>query len=172
MIEPWYAAIRVLHIVFAALWVGAAVLLTLFLSPAIRTLGLQGAPVMAELMRRRMGAFLAAAGGLTVLSGLWMYWIFTNGLDADIMRHGAGLALGIGGLCGIVAVILGGAVIGRAAERAGKLSRQAAQMPQGSERAAAMQTVATLQRRVAVYSRCDVALLLAALIAMCVAHGL
>lgn len=172
MMGDWYSGIRVLHILFAALWIGTAAFLTLYVSPAIRALGPRGAPMMAELMRRRMGAFIAAASILTILSGLWMYWVFTNGLDSTIVVHGAGLALGIGGLCGIAAAVVGGAIIGRAAERAGKLSREASQMPEGGERAAIMQTVAGLQRRVALSSRCDLVLLVAALIAMCLAHSL
>lgn len=171
MIGEWYAGVRVLHILFAAFWVGSAVFLTLYVTPAIRATGPQGASVMAELMRRRMGGFIAAAAMLTVLSGLWMYWIFTNGFDGAIVAHGAGLALGIGGLCGIAAAVIGGAVIGRAAERAGALSQQVAQMPEGGERVATLQTVAALQRRVATFSRLAVVLLVAALIAMTIAHA-
>ena len=171
MTGEWYAGVRVLHILFATLWLGTAVFLTLYVTPAIRATGPQGAPVMAELMRRRMGGFIAAAAMLTVLSGLWMYWIFTNGFDGALVAHGAGLALGIGGLCGIVAAVIGGAVIGRAAERAGALSQQMAQMPEGEERAATLQTVAALQRRVATFSRLAVVLLVAALIAMTIAHA-
>lgn len=171
MIGEWYAGVRMLHILFAAFWVGSAVFLTLYVTPAIRATGPQGAPVMAELMRRRMGGFIAAAAMLTVLSGLWMYWIFTNGFDGAIVAHGAGLALGIGGLCGIAAAVIGGAVIGRAAERAGALSQQMAQMPEGEQRAATLQTVAALQRRVATFSRVAVVLLIAALVAMTLAHA-
>lgn len=171
MIGEWYAGVRMLHILFAAFWVGSAVFLTLYVTPAIRATGPQGAPVMAELLRRRMGGFIAAAAMLTVLSGLWMYWIFTNGFDGAIVAHGAGLALGIGGLCGIAAAVIGGAVIGRAAERAGALSQQMAQMPEGEQRAATLQTVAALQRRVATFSRVAVVLLIAALVAMTLAHA-
>ena len=90
MIGEWYAGVHVLHILFAALWVGSAVFLTLYVTSAIRATGPHGAPVMAELMRRRMGGSIAAAPMLT----------FTNGFDGTIVGHGAGLALGIGGLCG------------------------------------------------------------------------
>lgn len=172
MVGEWYAGVRVLHVLFAALWVGSAAFLTLYVTPAIRAIGPRGAPVMAELMRRRMGGFIAAAAVLTVLSGLWMYWIFTNGFDGTIVGHGAGLALGIGGLCGIIAAVIGGAVIGRAAERAGALSQQMAQMPESGERDAVVQTVAALQRRVATFSRLAVVLLVAALVAMTIAHAL
>ena len=172
MIGEWYAGVRVLHILFAAFWVGSAVFFTLYVTPAIRATGPHGAPVMAELMRRRMGGFIAAAAMLTVLSGLWMYWIFTNGFDAAIAGHGAGLALGIGGLCGITAAVVGGAVISRAAERAGALSQQVAQLPEGQEREATMRSVEALQRRVAKFSRLAVVLLVAALVAMASAHAL
>jgi hypothetical protein len=172
MIGEWYAGVRVLHILFAALWVGSAVFFTLYVSPALRTTGPDGAPVMAELMRRRMGGFIAGAAMLTVLSGLWMYWVFTNGFDGAIVGHGAGLALGIGGLCGIIAAVIGGAVIGRAAERAGALSQQVAQLPEGEQRATTMQTVAALQHRVAMSSRVAAVLLVAALVAMALAHAL
>ena len=105
MAGEWYAGVRALHILFAAFWVGSAVFLTLYVTPAIRTTGTHGAPVMAELTRRRMGGFIAAAAMLTLLSGLWMYWVFTRGFDSAILAHGAGLALGLGGLCGIVAAV-------------------------------------------------------------------
>lgn len=167
----WYMHVRVLHILFAALWVGAAVFLSVYVSPAIRALGPAGAPVMAELMRRRMSAFLGAAAMLTVLSGVWMYWEFTHGLDAAIMRQGIGLALGFGGLCGIAAAVIGAAVISRSAERAGKLSREAAQLPEGAERGAAMQTVTALQRRATIFARFNSVLLVVALLAMCLAHS-
>lgn len=170
MAGDWYAGIRVLHVLFAALWVGAAVLLTFYVSPAVRALGPRGVPLMAELTRRRMGAFIAAASGITIVSGLWMYWVFSRGFEAAIMTRGAGLVLGIGGLCGIVAAFIGGAVIGRSAERAGHLSQQAAQLPNGEPRAALLDSIAVLQQRIAWASRCDVVLLLAALVAMCVAH--
>jgi len=55
MIGEWYAGVRVLHILFAALWVGSAMFLTLYVTPAIRATGPRGAPVMAELRRRRTG---------------------------------------------------------------------------------------------------------------------
>lgn len=170
MVEYWYQGMRVLHILCAVLWVGSAVFLTLYLSPAIRALGPQGAPVMAELMRRRMGLFLAAAGIVTVLSGIWMYWVFTSGFNLRLMTHGAGLVLGIGGLLGILGSIVGGGLVGRTAERAGRLARTAAQLPPGGEREATMVTVAALQHRVAIASRLDATLLLAALLAMCIAH--
>lgn len=171
MIEHLYASVRVLHILFAALWLGTAVFLTLYLSPALRSTGSQGMPVTAELLRRGMGTFIAVAAGLTVLSGLWMYWNFTNGLDMAIASHGAGLVLGIGGLCGLVAVVLGGAVIGRASKRSGELAQAVVGMANGSERDATLQSIASLQQRIAFYGRIDVILLLAALVAMCVAHN-
>jgi cell division protein FtsL len=68
--------------------------------------------------------------------------------------------------------VIGGAVISRAAERAGALSQQVAQLPEGQEREATMRSVEALQRRVAKFSRLAVVLLVAALVAMASAHAL
>ncbi|MGH8235346.1 MAG: hypothetical protein ACREPU_14295 [Rhodanobacteraceae bacterium] len=166
----WYAGVRVLHILAAALWIGTTALLTFFVSPAIRGRGPRGAPVMVELMRRRMGLYIAVASGVTILSGLWLYWIFTAGFDLGVIASPSGLIFGIGALCGIVAPIIGGAVIGRSAERIAKVARKATQLADGAERNALMGDVAILQRRVATFSRIDVLLLVAALVLMSLGH--
>jgi hypothetical protein len=147
-------------------------LFTFFVSPATRSLGPHGALFTAELMERRMGTFMAAVGGITVLSGLGLYWVFTQGLSPDIATHGAGLALGIGGLCGVIAVVIGGAILGKTAERIGILARETTQLPEGEARSNAMETIAKLQHKMAVTSRCDVVLLLTALLLMSAAHAL
>lgn len=122
----WYAGVRVLHTLAAELWIGTAVLLTFFVSPAIRGLGPRGAPVMAELMRRRMGAFIAMASSVTILSGLWLYRSFTTGFDLTSITSPEGLVFGIGGVCGIVASVIGGAVIGRSAKQTAQSAGKAA----------------------------------------------
>lgn len=171
MIISWYTDVRVLHIVCAALWLGAAAFMTLYLGPAVRTLGPRGMPVTAELGRRHMGAFMGAVGGLTVVSGLLMYWAFTDGFEASIVGHGAGLALGLGGLCGITAAIIGGAILGRSSERVARLAQVASQSTDGHESKTARREIAVLHHRIATFSRIDLALLLAALLLMCLAHA-
>ncbi|HJP99636.1 MAG TPA: hypothetical protein VJ862_13835 [Rhodanobacteraceae bacterium] len=51
---------------------------------------------MQTLQRRKLHAFMALAAIFTVLTGLWLYWRFTGGLEEEVMLSPGGLAFGIG----------------------------------------------------------------------------
>jgi len=157
---PW---VRVLHILFAASWFGAATFLTLYLLPVARQLGAAGGATMTALTGRGFHRFMAANAGLTVLSGLWLYWTLTAGFAGPAMASTSGMVFGLGGLAGLLAAVLGGAVIGR------NLSRIEALKP---ELPAKQPQVVALQARVAAASRLALALLLFALVAMALGHSI
>ncbi len=167
---PVYVVVRTLHVVAAALWVGSGVFLASFLMPAMRRLGPQGAPVSENMAQHGMGLFLEISGGITVLSGLWLYWEFTQGLDGGITLSAPGVVFGLGGLCGIAASAVGGGIIGRSVKRARQLGADVAGMGDGSERSARVATIARLRRRTAVATKCDAVLLVVALILMALGH--
>src|SRR5205085_5066189 len=98
----------------AAIWLGATVFMSYVLMPTIESAGPAGGQIMIGLNRRGMVAFFASTAGMTVLTGIYLYWRFTGGFDPEISRSHAGLAFGIGGACGLVAAIIGGSVVGRA----------------------------------------------------------
>lgn len=105
--------LRLIHIVGGAFWVGAVLMTTVFLFPAVRATGAQGGRVMQELTgRRRLPVYMNVAAGLTMLSGLVMYGRLAaaNGAWAGTR---VGITIGIGGLATILAAIIGGAVVGR-----------------------------------------------------------
>lgn len=166
----WYGLIHVLHMLVAAVWVGAGILLTVFLLPSLRQLGQVGVPVTVDLLRRRMGKFMASIGGLTVLTGLWLYWQFTHGFDAVIIRSGPGLMLGVAGLLGIVAAFVGGAMIGRTIERIAYLGEQLPTIEDVNQKAAHLEQIARLRHRAALASRCDAALLIIVFVLMAMSH--
>jgi hypothetical protein len=153
---PW---LRAAHILFAALWFGAAAFLTLYLLPAARQLGPAAEPAMRAITRRGFHRFMAASSGLAVASGLWLYWLLTAGLKPVAIHSATGMTYGVGGLAGLLAAALGGAVIGRSLTRIDRLA--------GAGRDA---EIAVLQRRVAIASRTALALLLVALLAMTLGH--
>lgn len=157
---PW---IRMLHILFAASWFGAAAFLTLYLLPVARQLGGGGGATMTALTGRGFHRFMAASAGLTVLSGLWLYWVLTAGFAGPAMASTAGKVFGLGGLAGLVAAVVGGAVIGRNLSRIETLK---AALPETQAQ------IETLQARVAAASRFALVLLLFALIAMALGHGM
>ena len=158
----WLGEIRALHILVAATWFGAAAFLTLFLMPALRQLGPQGGPVMAALTQRRFHVFMAANAMLTVLSGAWMYWQLTGGLQPAAVGSHDGLAYGLGGLAGLLAAIIGAAVVGRGSKQLAALAAAGAPDPA---------VVARLQARVRTGSRSALTLMVVALLAMTLAHA-
>ena len=157
---PW---VRMLHILFAASWFGAAAFLTLYLLPVARQLGAAGGATMTALTGRGFHRFMAANAGLTVLSGLWLYWTLTAGFAGPAMASTSGMVFGLGGLAGLLAAVIGGAVIGRTLTRVEALKAEAPdQQP----------SVVALQARVAAASRLALALLVFALVAMALGHSL
>jgi uncharacterized membrane protein len=154
---PW---VRTLHILFAASWFGAAAILTLYVLPVLRQLGAAGETTLQGLSGRGLHRFMAASSGVTVLSGLWLYWTLTAGFSASAMSSTAGMVFGLGGLAGLLAAMLGGGVIGRSIKRIEALSASGVDPAQ----------IAGLQQRIATATRLALALLAFALLAMALGH--
>jgi len=166
-----FLSLRAAHILLAALWLGAAFLLTMFVMPATRDAGPAGGQFMITLEKRKLHAFMASTALLTVLSGIWLYWIFTAGLQKEAMFSAGGLAFGIGGLCGLLAMILGGAIMGRGTARMAALGQQMATSPD-SERAARLQEMESLRQRLSFAGKFILLLMIVALLLMAVGHYL
>lgn len=160
-----FVSLRSLHVLLAALWIGAATAMTVFLMPAIGNLAPE---VASRLARGKFHPFMASIAGTTVLSGIVLYWHLTNGFSAVGMGSNAGLAFGIGGVIGLAALIIGGGVVGRSAKRIAELSAQAADAnTRGSETIAEMDK---LRQRVTGAGRLVVTLLVVSLILMTFGH--
>jgi hypothetical protein len=164
-----YVVLRVLHILVAALWVGAAGLLAVVVMPAVGDAGVAGGPFLASLHRRKLHVFMAASALLTVLSGIWLYWVLTTGFDPSIVWSRGGMVFGIGGLCGLAALIIGGAIIGPGFARLAELTEQTSAMPE-DQRAAHAQRLAALRQRTMLASKCALALIVIALVLMASGH--
>ena len=166
-----FLSLRAAHILLAALWLGAAFMLSIFVMPAVRDVGPAGGQVMATLQKRKLHAFMAGTAALTVVSGIWLYWIFTAGLQREVMFSTGGLAFGIGGLCGLLAMILGGAIMGRGVSQMVALGEKAALLAE-AECAAHMQQMDALRRRLNVASKVILLLMIVALLLMAIGHYL
>lgn len=151
-----YLLARILHVALAAIWVGLVAFLAVFLLPAIKDTGAGGGSVMTALIRRRLTAINATLGGITVLTGFWLYYRFTGGFDPAIAGSMPARVFGTGGVAGIIALILDGALIGRNLK---KLSGAAAPME-----------VAAARDRAARFTTIVLILQVIALACMAVAH--
>jgi hypothetical protein len=141
-----YLTIRALHVLLGALWFGFTVLMAYFLMPSMEEAGPAGGKVAAGLERHRLNVAMGVISGLTILSGIWLYWRYTAGFNPAISRSHAGMAFGLGGLLGIIAAIIGGSVVGRSMKRAGALAATAASAPE-ADRGALLSQAAGLRAR-------------------------
>jgi uncharacterized membrane protein len=119
---------RVLHIVLGVFWAGTMIFNALFLFPAMRDAGPDGAKVAAGLMRRRFLDVIPIAALLTIISGLWLYWLDSGGFQPAFMRSSMGMMLGWGTAAALVAFALGVAIVRPAMLRAAALSQDPTQL--------------------------------------------
>lgn len=164
-----FLTVRAAHVLLAAVWVGATVFTSVLLMPVVEGAGPAGGQIMMGLERKGMTAFFAAMGGITVLTGIYLYWRFTGGFDPEVSRSHAGMAFGIGGVFGLLAVIIGGSVMGRSSR---KLLALMEQLPKASDaqKPSLMQEAAALRGRMKSFGKIVLLCQVVALLLMAVGH--
>jgi hypothetical protein len=165
-----FLIIRPLHVLIAAIWIGSGIFMGYILMPTIETTGPAGGAVMLGLNRKGLVPFFAAIAGITVLTGIYLFWRFTGGFDPEISRSHAGMAFGVGGVAGILAAIIGGSVVGRSSKQLVEIMTRAMSMPDGAEKAGLMKTAEGLRGRIKSAGNIVIVLQLIALILMAVGH--
>ena len=169
----WYVIIlRVLHIGAGIFWVGAAFVFFLYIQGTARELGPAGQAFVGHLStKKKLPTAMFTSAVLTVLAGLLLYWRSSDGLDADWIATGPGIAFTVGGLAAIVTLLLGLAVTGPTVARVGALGQQIASgggQPT-PEQASEMQR---LQARMLLVGRIGLVLLAVAVVTMAMARYL
>ncbi|MGE5243080.1 MAG: hypothetical protein ACM3SQ_02495 [Betaproteobacteria bacterium] len=165
-----FLALRVLHVLFAATWIGSTVFVSLLLGPAADHAGPSGGQVMAAIDRRGLHTYMAILAGTTVLTGVYLIWRFSGGFDSGVIATHAGIAFGTGGVAGVLALIVGASVVGRSARQTVDILRQATAMPDGPARSSLVQQATAARRRVKVGSKVVILLQAIALVLMTVGH--
>lgn len=99
------AFLRLLHLCFGFLWAGGAVIMGLWVIPAVVAAGPAGGAVMqGVVVDRKLPQVLTVSGLITVLCGLRLYMLkFSMGW----LTTPEGIALSLGGLLGIAAFFIG-----------------------------------------------------------------
>src|SRR5262249_9745828 len=160
---------RAAHVLLATIWVGSVALTTFFLMPALEEAGPSAGPVMGALMRRKLPVFMSSIGGTTVLTGLYLYFRFTRGLDPALSASTAGKVFGTGGVAGIAALIIGGAVVSRNAKKMSAMGARLATASEAERGALAAQMTAA-RKRAATFQRVVIALQAIAVVMMAIGH--
>ena len=100
--------LRLIHIVAGAFWVGSVVTLFLFVQPAAAAVGPDGTRFTYELLHdRRLPLVILGSAAITVLAGIWLLVITTNGLDPDVLFDAARLGYTVGGIVAILTFAVG-----------------------------------------------------------------
>jgi uncharacterized membrane protein len=101
-------ALRLIHIASAIFWVGGAFIMVYFVAPTVRATGEAGQKFMGHLVTQaRVTTAITVAALLTILAGLSLYWIDSDGFTSGWMKSAAGIGFTIGGLAGLSALVFG-----------------------------------------------------------------
>lgn len=163
-----FLSVRVLHILLGAAWLGAAVAMSFFVLPAIREAGPDGGKVMAGVLRRRFDLFVPSIAGLTVVTGLYLYWHLTDGFAPGLSGTMSARVFGAGGVLGIVAAVLASAVVAKNVKRAMALMQEAARQPDAGTRAPLLERAGQLRNKAARAGRVVAILLIVTIMLMAV----
>lgn len=170
--DPLVFVLRLIHVVFGALWVGMMAFTTFFLMPAIQEVGPDGGKVMAAVQRRGIMTVMPLLAIGTLISGIWLYLRDAAGMHAQFARSPVGMAFGLGGLAAIVAWVIGMAVLRPAMMKAMALGQSLGPSTSAEERQRVMGEAQRLRERAAASSRLTAYLLFFAVAAMAVARYL
>lgn len=100
--------LRLIHIGAGAFWVGAVFTFFLFVQPAAVAVGPEATRFTFELIHhRRLPVVILGAAALTVLAGIWLLVVTSNGLDPDLLFGASRLGYTVGGVVAILTFGLG-----------------------------------------------------------------
>lgn len=163
--------LRLLHVVTGVLWVGTMMFMTFYLLPALKGAGPAAAgPVMAGLAKRGMMTVLPLIALVTVLSGLGLIWLASNGDLASYARTPSGRLFTSAGGLAILAFAIGITVSRPAGIASGRLAARLATVTDPAERDALGAELAKLQRRNSLASKVVAVLVLLATMGMAIAR--
>lgn len=162
---------RLLHVLGGVFWVGSAIFLALFLFPAVRDAGPDGNKVTQSLMQKgKLSIYMNMAAGLAMLSGFYLYWRQASSSPGWGGTR-QGMIFGLGGLCAVLAAIIGNAVNARAAKKMAVVGAQI-QANGGAPSPEQAALMGQLQKRLALGLKLITVFLTVAVVAMAVARYL
>ncbi len=161
--------LRLLHVGGGVFWAGATFVFAGFIEPTAGAAGQDGARFMQRLAGGRYPHAMMGAGSVTVLAGIALLWIDSGGFQPGFMGSGLGVTLSIGGVCGILAAVVG---IGLAARNAFRLKAVSAaiQTQKTGPTSEQLAQVASIQERLRVGGRLAAMLLGITVICMAIAR--
>ena len=160
--------LRIIHIVGGVIWVGGTLIMTFFIGPTVNATDQAGQRFVGHLMNNlKFSSRMAAASGATILAGVILYWIDSQGFTSPWMTSGAGRGFGIGAAFALIGFVYG-ILIGRTTKTMAQLGAQM----QGNPSSAQLAQLQTIRKQQATYSTISTVTLLLAVIFMAIARYL
>ncbi len=136
-----YTTLLLLHVFLGIFWAGGAIVIGLFVLPAVFEAGPGGGAVMAGVAKRRLPTLMTYTGVIVVLTGLRLYMLrFSSGWFASP----EGVVLTLGGLLGLGALGIGSFVqrpmVQRMSMLAGQVAAGGGPTPEQAAELAALRT--------------------------------
>ena len=160
--------LRLVHVVGGIFWVGGALLNFLFIAPAFAAAGPAAGPIVAAMRARRMFVVLPTVAVLTLLSGLRLIMIQSNGFEAPYFATGLGRTFALGGAAATLAFVMGITIALPAQKRMAVLGPQIGAAPDDATRASLQAEMTRIQARLRVMGPIVTGLLLFAAITMAI----
>jgi uncharacterized membrane protein len=121
--DPLAAILRILHILFGALWVGAGAFVVLILDPLVPKMGAKDAHSFTRhlYLRSIFQRYFPITAGVATLAGFILYGV-VSAQDGYPMDSAGGIVFHVGVVAGVAAAVWGGAMEGRLSGKLAKLS--------------------------------------------------
>lgn len=163
---------RFVHVGAAAYWVGAVLFINAFLGPSVEAIGPEGGGVVRELVRRRSFEVTMLMAMLTILSGLYLVWLDSDGFHAAWFATRLGRTLSIGMAASILAFIVAIVAVRPALARVTAISQQMTDVTSRAERHELVETLEAARGRLTRAGAFSALLLVLAVATMAVARYL
>jgi uncharacterized membrane protein len=98
---------RLLHIFAGVVWAGTVISFGRYVEPTVNEIGPSGQAFMQTLERRGFTKFMLAMAVTGILSGAYLYWRVSGGLQAAWIGSGFGLSITVGAITALAAFALG-----------------------------------------------------------------
>jgi len=100
--------LRLVHVLAGAFWVGAALMLTFFISPTVNATQDAGKRFMGHFMgKTKFNLAMWSSALLTVIAGSILYWFNSNGFRSVWMSSGPGIGYSIAAFFAFLGLIVG-----------------------------------------------------------------
>ena len=161
--------LRLLHIFAGVFWVGAALMLTFFISPTVTATQEAGQGFMRHFMgQTKFNLAMWTSAIITVIAGAILYWIDSNGFTSAWMHSGPGIGFGVAAgfaLLGLIVGIFQGKNSNAMAKLGGQIQAQGT--PPSPEQAARLQS---LRKALAIGGMLNATFLILATVGMAIAR--